>query len=219
MKYASDPYWGEKAAAHAYYIEDMSGIVKSTQSNIVVDTGNTMIKVYRNPSTTSKVLYRTGSYDNRSVSQFPFLIIGVKETSEGTFYKIKTDGILKSTRSSLSTAKTGVYSSYNYAYIKAGSHLIFMDNMTGESVPNIYLDKTSHTMYRCGYYQIKASCSNSNQKITYQSNDETLASVSASGKVYAKAAGTVKNICKSWWSCRNMHSKNKKTYTSKEYSL
>ena len=47
MKYASDPYWGEKAAAHAYYIEDRSGIVKSTQSNIVVDTGNTMIKVYR----------------------------------------------------------------------------------------------------------------------------------------------------------------------------
>lgn len=191
VKYASDPYWGEKAASHGYYIEDLCGIYPSNQQNILIDVGSEMTTIYRSPNTESKQLYWNGNYDFEVIGQFPFVKLATVKNDEGTFYKIKSDGILKSTRSSLATTNKGIYSSYNYAYIKADENIIAVDNMSVRKTPTLTLKESKHTMYRCSYYQIEASCSDENAKVSYQSSNESLATVSSTGKVYAKNNGIV----------------------------
>ncbi len=120
VKYSSDPYWGEKAAAHAYYFEDLqNGLVRK---QLLVETQDIYTYIYKEPDIKSKLLYRNGNYDGRFIRQFPFLVIDKITNSQGTWYKVLTDGILLSDRSDLakSSQSNGYYNpNYCYAYILA----------------------------------------------------------------------------------------------------
>ena len=96
VKYASDPYWGEKAAAQSYYIADNSksdyehykiGISKLTELSLYKDTN------------TSKRIYTSGAIGSGTKAylyDYPVLIL---ETS-GSWYKVQSDMPLKSDRTS-----------------------------------------------------------------------------------------------------------------------
>lgn len=190
VQYASDPYWGEKAASQAYFVEDMYGHYPSSRNDILMDVGNKMLWIYRSPSTDSTIFYGNGDYYSRVISQFPFSVLGTVTNSEGTFYKIRTDGILKSTRSALTEATTGLYGAYNYGYIKANPNLKYIDNMTSvTNGPSLTLNQTSLMLNVKDSFQLSATTS-SNEMITYKSSDASVASVSSTGKISAKAAGT-----------------------------
>lgn len=112
VKYASDPYWGEKAAAQSYYIADNSkedyehykiGISKSTELSLYKDT-NTSKRIYTSGA--------TGSGTKAYLYDYPVLIL---ETPD-SWHKVQSDMPLKSDRSSRDvTAKYDFNRDYVYA--------------------------------------------------------------------------------------------------------
>ena len=90
VNYATDPYWGEKAAAN-YYMTDLDfGKQDYMSSTIGVKTSSGNVKVYQSASTSSKVLY-TLNNQYVDVSNMPVSVIGKVENNGTSFYKIKTD--------------------------------------------------------------------------------------------------------------------------------
>ncbi len=116
VSYASDPYWGEKAANMAYYLDSQGGRKDEDKYTIgIKDTINTNHNsVYvRNGASTSKgkVLYNTDTYSNYAV-----LILNSKATN--SFYKIQSEPVLNSSRTAISSS--GKYDFDNmYAYISS----------------------------------------------------------------------------------------------------
>ena len=116
MKYASDPYWGEKAANVAYALDAAQGSQDYGQYTIgVKDTlasSHQTVNVRNASSTSSTVLYSTGSASNYSVL--------IKDsTLENGFYRIQSDGVLDSGRTSV-VRGSGAYSfDAMYAYISS----------------------------------------------------------------------------------------------------
>ena len=116
VHYASDPYWGEKAANVAWSLDNNNGKkdyekytigIKDLLSNV-----HTTLNV-RNKSTTdssSTILYKTVAQ-----SQYAFLILN-DGALENSFYKVQSDPVLNSDRTEIDTS-TGKYSFSNmYAY-------------------------------------------------------------------------------------------------------
>lgn len=116
VKYASDPYWGEKAANVAYALDAAQGSQDYGQYTIgVKDTlasSHQTVNVRNASSTSSTVLYSTGSASNYSVL--------IKDsTLENRFYRIQSDGVLDSGRTSV-VRGSGAYSfDAMYAYISS----------------------------------------------------------------------------------------------------
>ncbi len=116
VKYASDPYWGEKAANVAYALDAAQGSQDYGQYTIgVKDTlasSHQTVNVRNASSTSSTVLYSTGSASNYSVL--------IKDsTPENGFYRIQSDGVLDSGRTSV-VRGSGAYSfDAMYAYISS----------------------------------------------------------------------------------------------------
>ncbi|WP_416325037.1 dockerin type I domain-containing protein [[Eubacterium] hominis] len=123
VKYASDPYWGEKAAAQSYYLEMQSGKQDSSKYSTGVYTGDDAINIRKEPNTSSTILYNTGNGNGSSarVDNYPFVILGeVQGTSvngNSTWYKVQLDTGLVNDRSSMYAhdEKKGVFIE-GYAY-------------------------------------------------------------------------------------------------------
>ena len=142
VEYASDPYWGEKAAAQGYYLEDLSGKKDSDKYTIAIDTGIEPLSIYKEAKTSSKIFYQNGNANSKVIHQFPFVILGTVKNSQGTWYKIRTDCILKSDRSAKNNDSNGIYDySYNYGYIKAVDTISIIKDGNGtannDAIPNI----------------------------------------------------------------------------------
>ena len=118
VKYASDPYWGEKAANMAYSLDKAKGSKDYDRYTIgvvgTVGSGDSYVNV-RNKATTSsssKVLYNTGSTSN-----YPVALLSSEKT--GSFYKIQSDGVLNGSRTALSSSSGKYDFDKMYAYIYA----------------------------------------------------------------------------------------------------
>lgn len=142
VKYASDPYWGEKAAAQSYYLEDQTGKADSKKYTIAV-SNDTYTMVYKEADTSSKLLYTTSDGSNRTIYDFPVIVLDTITNAEGTWYKVKSDAILKSDRTGINRDNTGLYDhTNNYVYIKSSSKfpIIFkasnMNNVGGNNTTN-----------------------------------------------------------------------------------
>lgn len=113
VKYASDPYWGEKAANIAWSIDKVNGY-KDADNYVLgikdfLSTEHSDLNIRKEASTASSsvVLHKTGGQASHS-----FIILG----EQGDFYKIQSDGVLNSDRTKLDNT-TGVYNFNNmYAY-------------------------------------------------------------------------------------------------------
>ncbi len=119
VKYASDPYWGEKAAAQAYYTEIFTGKKYSGDYRLgVINSKHTALNVRKEPTSSSTLLYATSKASN-----FPFVILaettGPSVNGNNVWYKIQTDAPLTSNRNAI-VQDNGVYDfQNNYAYVSA----------------------------------------------------------------------------------------------------
>lgn len=152
VKYASDPYWGEKAANIMYALDKQGGSKDYNTYTIgikdTVSTTHNNVNVRNGSSTSSTVLYKTGKASNYAV------ILQNKVAGNG-FYRIQSDGVLNSGRTAL-VSGDGRYS-YDkmYAYISA-DYVMAVNQGKDVVVPvktlqSIYLGKApSRTVYTEG---------------------------------------------------------------------
>lgn len=133
VKYASDPYWGEKAAALAYRLDQNSGNKDVNKYTIGVKDAlaneHENINIRSGNSTSTTRLYTTGRQSSHT-----FLVLD--STPSNNFYKIQSDGALNNNRTGLSTS--GEYNFSNmYAYISADYlHIILKGNGSTTDIPD-----------------------------------------------------------------------------------
>ncbi len=115
VKYASDPYWGEKAAAMAWLLDGLSSNKDAYKYTIgIKDTikPDNVVRVRKENTTSSPTLYKTKKNANCA-----FLILN--NTPSNKFYKIQSEGVLNDNRDAIDS-KTGVYNFQKmYAYISS----------------------------------------------------------------------------------------------------
>lgn len=129
VKYASDPYWGEKAASQGYSIDTPAldygrytiGIAKKTK-----------LSVYNQPTKSSKELYNSeavGSGTQAYMYDYPVVILDtVKGTDGNTWYKIQTDAPLLADRTKYDITAKYDYAR-DYAYVLASDvNIVFKGN-------------------------------------------------------------------------------------------
>ena len=116
LSYASDPYWGEKAAHWAWSLDIYTKGKSDVGSETLVFKSQGAVNVRKEPSTTSTVLYITPANENMS-----FVLLGeVKGTTvsgSNVWYKIQLDTPLTSNRSSIDYSGTGYSFENSYGYI------------------------------------------------------------------------------------------------------
>lgn len=141
VKYASDPYWGEKAAERGYFLEG----AQSDYGRYSIGIARSgMIKFYKEADTSSTVLYtsdtRTGSY----IFDFPVTILEKVTGNNGeVFYRAVSDMALNAERTSRDV--TALYdASRDYVYVlesdvqivfESDENITLPDSPTPEGVP------------------------------------------------------------------------------------
>ncbi len=116
LSYASDPYWGEKAAHWAwsldFFTKDKSDVGKET----LVFKDASAVNVRKEPSTTSTVLYTTPTNPNMS---FVLLdeVKGTTVSGSDVWYKIQLDVPLNSNRTGIDYSGDGYDFVKSYGYI------------------------------------------------------------------------------------------------------
>lgn len=135
VKYASDPYWGEKAAARGYYM-DVDKVDYGRYSLGIATSGK--IQLYKEPDTTSAKIYTTDASNGTNIYDYPVTILGEDRAATGElFYKVASDMSLQDDRT-----KRNVQAIYNadrdYVYVRATDVKLVFDgsgNLTPPPVP------------------------------------------------------------------------------------
>lgn len=115
IMYASDPYWGEKAANYYYLFDKDNGFLDYNYYQLGITT-NDSVNVRTEPNLTSSIPF------NLKYVNVPVIILGeVNGTSVNgstKWYKIVSDGNLNNERTSLQACSYTNYYNYNsYVYI------------------------------------------------------------------------------------------------------
>jgi len=116
VQYASDPYWGEKAASQAYYFD--TGKVDYGRYTIGIAKSG-MIRFYKEANTSSTCIYTSDARDGTDIYDFPVTVLEKVTGSGGqSFYKVISDMSLKDDRSGKNLE--AIYkSSRDYVYVQA----------------------------------------------------------------------------------------------------
>lgn len=118
IRYASDPYWGEKNAVFAYQIDEYFGNKDYGRYTIGLKNIVSTVNIRKEPNSKSTKLYTT-----ERVLDVPFIILGeVKgENLNGSdiWYKIQSDAPLKEDRSSYTTTND----TYRYDYVNSNGYI------------------------------------------------------------------------------------------------
>ena len=153
VKYASDPYWGEKAAAMAWKVDSYLGGKDAKKYTIAIkDTlpsQHSIIDVKVSPSSSSTTLYKTypisstTTYKAYAPSNFAFIVL--KNGQTNGYYKIQCDSEVNSSRTAIVNQEAYTFAN-SYGYIPVNSVKIVSNgsnstsevdkntsNITGES--------------------------------------------------------------------------------------
>jgi len=124
VKYASDPYWGEKAAERGYYMDTNKTDYGRYGIGIALSG---MINFYKEPDVTSTIVYTSDASDGTYIYDSPVSILDKVTGSGGRlFYKVVSDMPLKEDR----TAKnlSAIYNAdRDYVYVSATDILVVQD--------------------------------------------------------------------------------------------
>lgn len=135
VSYASDPYWGEKAAQFYLNIDEAFGFKDYNSVALGIKTSQEDVKVYQYDSTTSTILYSTGKNPD-----FAFVILDEITNAEGTWYKIQSEATLNE------ESKVDMMYYYDYsnniAYIKQSDVqlLLNMDKLGQKELVGVAFD-------------------------------------------------------------------------------
>lgn len=118
VKYASDVYWGEKAASQSYYLE---GVSDDYQNFPIGISTITELSLYKETDTAHRIYTSgaTGSGKAAYMYDYPVSILGyINDSSKVKWYKVQSDMPLKTDRSARNV--TGRYNfARDYVYTKA----------------------------------------------------------------------------------------------------
>ncbi|MFA7688619.1 MAG: glucosaminidase domain-containing protein, partial [Bacilli bacterium] len=106
VKYASDPYWGEKAAGHYYAVDKALGLGDYNSYQVGIKITESTVNVRKSPTTSSSVIYGlNNTHTDVSISNMPVVILdevtGENIDGNNIWYKIQTDGLLDSKRNAI----------------------------------------------------------------------------------------------------------------------
>ena len=122
VRYASDPYWGEKAASVNYYYNYGSDYNKYTIG--IINGQQKSYKLYKEPNST--VTHTLGSGNSPRTYNLPVIILDTVTVSGKKWYKIQSDTALNSSRTD--TDWDNKYSfSRDYLYIPASDVTIVVN--------------------------------------------------------------------------------------------
>lgn len=122
VRYASDPYWGEKAASVNYYYNYGSDYNKYTIG--IINGQQKSYKLYKEPNST--VTHTLGSGKSPRTYNLPVIILDTVTVSGKKWYKIQSDTALNSSRTD--TDWENKYSfSRDYLYIPASDVTIVVN--------------------------------------------------------------------------------------------
>lgn len=100
VKYASDPYWGEKAAQYYRNMDEVLGGKDKTRYTIQVLQNRIKTPLYAQPDTSSKVIFYTPNAE-----QYAMVVVGEVQgeavDDNTTWYKVQSDGVLNNARNTL----------------------------------------------------------------------------------------------------------------------
>lgn len=143
VKYASDPYWGEKAAAVAWKLDAAGGNADQYAYTLAIkDTlasSHNNLPVRSESNAGAAVMYKTGTQSNTS-----FL---VQDTAaQNGFYKIYSDGVLNSSRTGIDSASGKYNFGTMHGYIAADSVVLVNQGQTITGF-NQFIDVNSNDWY------------------------------------------------------------------------
>lgn len=116
VKYASDPYWSEKAASHCFRLEDVdtSSVVDYNKLTQGIVNGSTPI--YNSPD--GKILYYAKNKGYSSTNNIPVVVLDTTTSNGVTWYKIQSDMPVVAGRGSVIYSQIYNYTN-DYVYVKA----------------------------------------------------------------------------------------------------
>ena len=143
VKYASDPYWGEKAASICWKVDNYLGGTDSKKYTIgIKDTLSNLhsvVNIKNSSNTNSTTLYSTyptsSKISNKTLAPSNFAFLILKDGKSNGDYKIQSDGSIDSTRSKIVVQSEYNYDS-NYAYIPTNSITIVSNGSNSSSQLN-----------------------------------------------------------------------------------
>ena len=127
IKYASDPYWGEKAASNYYSFDKMYGLQDYGTKTLGIKTGHANYNIYKEPNTNSTALYKTGTNNDYSVIILDE-VNGQSINGNTKWYKIQADPTITSNRNGLVQDNGNYNFDNNYAYIHSSNINLLLKN-------------------------------------------------------------------------------------------
>lgn len=141
VAYASDPYWGEKAAQYYYEIDEAMGHKDQDQYALGISTGK-QVPVYKKAGNKSDVLYAIKEgYDGS------FILLEKIKNKDGTWYRVQSDEALNKEQE---LQEDGTYNFKNsYGYVKASdlSTILNAKRIEAKNYINITFDAAGGTFY------------------------------------------------------------------------
>lgn len=118
VRYASDPYWGEKAAQNYYYFDKTYGLQDYGKYGIGIKTSSESYPIKASPTSKSATLYMTSKSTHYAVTILE-KVTGEAIGGNTTWYKIQTDPVINSTRTGIVQDQGEYNYNHNIGYIHA----------------------------------------------------------------------------------------------------
>ena len=210
VKYASDPYWGEKAANIAYTLDSIGDNKDYGTYTIgikdTVSTDHTCVNVRAESNTSSSILYTTEKITN-------YAVLLQKVASENGYYKIQSDGVLNSDHTEINTASGQYNYGKMYAYILAskvkivheGEDISLFSLTAPKNVSAKYSNgKVTYTWKKVsnaeGYYVYRKKGSGSYTRVKNITSGDTVSYTDTNVEAGKEYTYTVRAYNKSLWS-------------------
>lgn len=133
VEYASDPYWGEKAAARGYYIDsNKDDYGKYT----IAIAQKPIVSLYKEANTNNRI-YTSEVGNGGLLFDYPLNVLGSTVSNGVTYYKVQSDMALKTDRSARNV--NGIYDlNRDYVYVKASDIKIVFSSIAYVSDNEIF---------------------------------------------------------------------------------
>ena len=164
VMYATDPYWGEKAAQAYYFADNAYGRADYLYNTLGIKRTSNDIYVYAEPSAKSKTIYNVNN-DYENVANIPLIVIDKIKNSEGWWYKVYTEIGLDANKNIVDKYDRN----YSYGYIKE-SELYVSNNQPAITAKDITIKVGDKVNLLAGVTATDKEDGNITSRITYTTN-------------------------------------------------
>lgn len=164
VMYATDPYWGEKAAQAYYFADNAYGRADYLYNTLGIKTTSDNIFVYAEASAKSKAIYNVNN-DYEDVANIPLIVIDKIKNSEGWWYKVYTEIGLDENKNIVDKYDRN----YSYGYIKE-SELYVANNQPTITAKDITIKAGDKVNLLAGVTATDKEDGNITSRITYKTD-------------------------------------------------